>query len=64
MKLVYALAAAGLMAAGAAAQDTGLVTSIAEADFEALASDAGHEILGYGEAGDVSVRAETPDPGR
>lgn len=62
MKFSYALIAGLVAAAGtASAQDDALIRSVTVDDLEALAVDEGHTVLGYGEAGDISVRAETTD---
>lgn len=61
MKFIQTLAVAIALAGAASAQDEAIIRSVTLADLEQLASDEGHEVLGYGEAGDISVRASTPD---
>lgn len=61
MKLTAMVAAAGLLACPALAQDSALIKSIDEQGLADFAEAQGDEILGYGEAGDVSVRAQTED---
>lgn len=61
MKLTYAVIAGLMAAATAHAQDDTLIRSVTIDDLEQFSIDQGHTVLGYGEAGEVSVRAETPD---
>ena len=61
MKLAILSAAAFSVCLAASAQSSNLVTSVTEDDLTRIAEDAGHEVIGYGEAGDVFVRAQTED---
>ena len=61
MKLTAMVAAAGLLALPALAQDGALIKSVDEQALTDFAEAQGDEVLGYGEAGDVSVRAQTED---
>ncbi|MEQ9315914.1 MAG: YbjN domain-containing protein [Henriciella sp.] len=61
MKLTLIAAAALALSLPALAQDAELITSMDEQALADFAEGQGHEILGYGEAGDVSVRAQTED---
>ncbi|MCK5886312.1 MAG: YbjN domain-containing protein [Alcanivorax sp.] len=61
MKLTILAASALALTLPAIAQDAELITSVTEDSLAAFAESQGHEILGYGEAGDVSVRAQTED---
>lgn len=61
MKLATLTASVFCLGLTATAQSTDLVKSVTESDLTRYAEEAGHEVLGYGEAGDVSVRAKTED---
>lgn len=61
MKVTTLAAAALAISMPAMAQDAELITSMTQEDLAAFAEAQGHEILGYGEAGDISVRAQTDD---
>ena len=62
MKFSYALIAGLVAASGtASAQDEALIRSVTIDDLEQFSIDQGHTILGFGEAGEISLRAETPD---
>ncbi|MEM5516571.1 YbjN domain-containing protein [Henriciella sp. AS95] len=61
MKFTTLVAAAMAVSLPAMAQDAGLISSVTEDSLAAFAEAQGHEVLGYGEAGEVSVRAESAD---
>lgn len=59
MKPVYAVAAMLALAGTASAQAT--VQSVTLQDLERFATDAGHEVVAFGETTENSLRAETPN---
>ncbi|RIJ31218.1 YbjN domain-containing protein [Henriciella algicola] len=59
MKPVYAVAAMLTLAGAASAQAT--VQSVTLQDLERFATDAGHEVVAFGETTENSLRAETPN---
>lgn len=59
MKPVYAIAAMLAFAGAASAQAT--VQSVSLADLERFATEAGHEVVAFGETTENSLRAETPN---
>ena len=59
MKLVYAVAAMLALTGTASAQAT--VQSVTLQDLERFATDAGHEVVAFGETTENSLRAETPN---
>lgn len=61
MKFAILAVAAAALAIPAVAQSSELITSVTQEDLAAIAEEAGHEVVGYGEAGAVSVRASTPE---
>jgi hypothetical protein len=61
MKFAYAIAGAAVLAGAASAQQANIVRSVSVNDLETFVTSEGHQVLGFGEAGDISVRAETPD---
>ena len=61
MKLILSAIAALAFSASAAAQSGETISYVTEDDLTSFVEDQGHEVLGYGEAGAVSIRAETDD---
>lgn len=61
MKFSYSIIAALALGLPAMAQSSDLITSMSEADFAEFAESQGHDVLGFGEAGKVSIRAMTGD---
>lgn len=59
MKPLYAVAAMLTLAGAASAQAT--VQSVTLQDLERFATDAGHEVVAFGETTENSLRAETPN---
>ncbi|MCZ4298671.1 YbjN domain-containing protein [Henriciella marina] len=59
MKSIYAIAAMLAFAGAASAQAT--VQSVSLDDLERFATDAGHEVVAFGETTENSLRAETPN---
>lgn len=61
MKLISTIIAALALTGAASAQSGDLIEIVTQEDLEAFVVDQGHQVLGTGEAGAVSVRAETED---
>ena len=61
MKLSTLALAAAAISLPAFSQGSDIITSVTEDSLTAFGEAQGHEVLGYGEAGDVSVRAESDD---
>ncbi|MGB3625814.1 MAG: YbjN domain-containing protein [Henriciella sp.] len=61
MKFIPLVAAAAAFTLPALAQGSELITSVTEDSLAAFAESQGDEVLGFGEAGEVSVRAQTED---
>ena len=61
MKLAYALAGAAALAGTAAAQSAQPIASVTIDDLERFATEAGHEVVAFGETTENSLRAETPN---
>jgi hypothetical protein len=60
MRIAFALAGAAMFATTASAQAENIIRSVNIDDLEALALQAGHQVIGFGELGQISVHARTP----
>lgn len=61
MKVISTIIAALALTGAASAQSDDLIETVTQEDLEAFVVDQGHQILGTGEAGAISVRAEADD---